>query len=47
MWKSFQLKAAEYCVSDDQIETAVHGAIWTFGQFRDAMVRAKVSCDAS
>jgi heme oxygenase len=47
MWQSFQLKAAEYCVTDAQIEVAVQGATWTFGQFRDSMGRGEGISDAS
>jgi heme oxygenase len=47
MWKSFQVKAVEYCVSDDQIEAAVNGARWTFGHFRELMARRTVVRDAS
>ena len=47
MWKAFQSKAVEHCVTDDQIDAAVDGARWTFGQFRDSMMRREVTSDAS
>ena len=46
MWKMFQAQADGYCVNDDQIESAVHGARWTFEQFRDSMLRTKAISDA-
>jgi heme oxygenase len=42
MWKSFQSQAAAYCVTDEQIETAVGGATSTFERFRDSMRCRKV-----
>lgn len=47
MWKSFQLRAAGHCITDDQIDAAVHGARWTFEQYRDAMTRRTDAADAS
>lgn len=47
MWKSFQVRAAGHCITDEEIDAAVHGARWTFGQFRDAMTRRADVLDAS
>ena len=38
MWKSFQLSATRYCVTEDQIGEAVSGAKSTFGRFCDSML---------
>jgi heme oxygenase len=41
MWKSFQTKATDYCVTEHQIAEAVNGAKSTFGKFRHALIQEK------
>jgi len=42
MWKSFQISATHYCVTEDQIAEAVEGAISTFEKYRDSMSREEL-----
>lgn len=45
MWTSFKVKATEHCVTEDQIGTAVDGAVWTFAAFMSSMARRAVISD--
>ena len=43
MWKSFQVSATHYCITENQIDDAVGGAKSTFAKFRESMLAEQES----